>query len=298
MTWKIPFVAVVLALLLPAAAGAQGAALRFEKAIYVDEKEVALRAPEGVACSEGGALVVADTGNARLLLFSWKDGVLDGGQPLKLPQLAHPTRLQLDRKGDLLVLDRKARKIGRVGVDRAFAGWLEVSGVGDTTAVVPGSFKLDAADNVYLVDLAARRVLVLDPGGKVTREIPLPADGEFTDLDVDATGKIFVVDAAHATIYAAEKGAGAFQPITKPMKDRMSFPAYLAVGRGRIFLVDQNGMGIVTLGIDGAFQGRELSLGSNDGNLLYPGQICLGAEGDLFVADRQNNRVQVFAMKR
>lgn len=298
MTQKIPFVAIALALLLPAAARAQGAALRFEKAIYFDEKEVALKAPEGVACSEAGALVVADTGNARIVTFTWKDGILGGGQPIKLPQLSHPTRLQLDRKGDLLVLDRKARKIGRVGVNRTFAGWLEVTGVGDITAVVPGSFKLDAADNVHLVDLAARRVLVLDPGGKVTRAIPLPAQGEFTDVAVDGAGKIYVVDASHAVVWAAEKGAGAFQAITQPMKDRMSFPAYLAVGRGRLFLVDQNGMGIATLGIDGSFQGRELALGSNEGNLLYPGQICLGEEGELFVADRQNNRVQAFQVKR
>ncbi len=291
-------IAFSLALLLPAAASAQGAALRFEKAIYADEKDVALTLPEGVACSEGGALVVADTGNGRLLTFTWKDGVLGGGAPIKLAQLPHPVRLQLDKKGDLLVLDRKARKIGRVGVNRAFAGWLEVRGVSDGTAVVPGSFRLDASDNVYLLDLGGRRVLVLDPGGKVTKELPLPADGEFTDVAVDGAGKIYVVDSAHAAIWAAEAGTAAFQPLTQPMKDRMSFPSYLAVGRGRLFLVDQNGMAIVTLGIDGSFQGRELSLGSNDGYLAYPAQICLGEEGDLFVADRQNNRVQVFAMKR
>ena len=63
-------------------------------------------------------------------------------------------------------------------------------------------------------------------------------------------------------------------------------------------LVDQNGMGIASLGLDGSFQGRELGIGWNDGQLFYPGQLCLGSEGDLFVVDRQNNRVQVFAMKR
>jgi hypothetical protein len=288
----------LLALLIPSAASAQGSGLRFEKSIYADEKEVALKAPEGVACSEGAALVIADTGNARLLTYTWKDGVLSGGAPVKLAQLTHPTRLQIDRKGDVLVLDRKARKIGRVGLSGAFGGWLEVSGLSDASAVVPGSFKLDASDNVYLIDLGMRRVLVLEPGGKVTRTIPLPAKGQFTDLAVDVTGKIFVVDGAYATVWGADKGAGAFEPISKSMKDRMSFPSYVAVGRGRLLLVDQNGMGIVSLGTDGSFQGRELGLGWNDGQLYYPGQICLGPEGDLFVADRQNNRVQVFVMKR
>lgn len=292
-------VVLALALLVPAeAARAQVVGLRFEKSIYADEKDVALKAPEGVACTEGGALVIADTGNARLLTYSYKDGVLGGGSPIKLPQLLQPTRLQLDKQGDLLVLDRKARKIGRVDVKRAFAGWLEVKGVADGSAVIPGSFKLDAADNVYLLDLAGRRVLLLDPTGKVTKEIPLPKEGVFTDIAVDASGKIYAVDGAHAAVWAAEKGAGAFQQLSKPMKDRMSFPAYITVERGRLILVDQNGMGIVVLGPDGSYQGRELSIGWNDGQLYYPAQICISGSGEAFVADRQNNRVQVFAMKR
>jgi hypothetical protein len=291
--------ALALALLVPSApARAQALGLRFEKNIYADDKDVALRAPEGVACTEGGALIVADTGNKRLLTYSYKNGALDGGTPIVLPQLPHPVRLQLDRAGDLLVLDRKARKIGRVDVKRAFAGWLEVKGVADGSAVIPGAFKLDAADNVYLLDLAGRRVLLLDPTGKVTKEIPLPRDGEFTDVAVDAAGKIYVVDASHAALWAAEKGAAAFQPLGKAMKDQMSFPAYIATDRGRIFLVDQNGMGVVAIGPDGSYQGRELSIGWNDGQLFYPAQICINGIGEVFVADRQNNRVQVFAAKR
>jgi sugar lactone lactonase YvrE len=291
--------ALALALLVPAGlARAQALGLRFEKNIYADEKDVALLAPEGVACTEGGALVVADTGNKRLLTYSYKNGALDGGTPIVLPQLAHPVRLQLERSGDLLVLDRKARKIGRVDVKRAFAGWLEVKGVAEGSTVIPGAFKLDAADNVYLLDLAGRRVLLLDPTGKVTKEIPLPRDGAFTDVAVDAAGKVYVVDSAHATVWAAEKGAAAFQQLSKPMKDKMSFPAYIVADRGRIFLVDQNGMGIVALGQDGSYQGRELSIGWNDGQLVYPAQICINGAGEVFVADRQNNRVQVFAVKR
>jgi hypothetical protein len=295
---RIALSALALALVVPpAGAQAQAVGLRFEKSIYVDDKDVPLKAPEGVACTDG-AFVVADTGNARIITYGYKDGALSGGAAIKLPQLSHPVRLQLDRSGDLLVLDRKARKIGRVDVKRSFAGWLEVKGVADGAAVIPGAFKLDAADNVYLLDLAARRVLLLDPGGSVTKEIPLPKDGEFTDVAVDAAGKIYVVDASHASVWAAEKGAGAFQQISKPMKDRMSFPAYLFIDRGRLVLVDQNGMGVVLLGPDGSYQGRELGIGWSDGQLYYPAQVCMNGAGEVFVADRQNNRVQVFVAKR
>jgi streptogramin lyase len=294
-------IVVVLALTLIApgsTARAESAGFRHEKSIYFDDKEGPLRNPEGLVCTDGGALVVADTGNGRLLTYIWKDGSLTGGAPIKLPQLPHPVRLQLDRKGDLFVLDRKVRRIGRVDVKRAFAGYVEVKGVSDPAAVVPVSFRIDEADNLYLLDIAGSRVLVLDPTGKMTREIGLPKTGEFTDVAVDPQGKIYVVDSANSAVWAAEKAAGVFQPFTKSMKDRVSFPAYLVIHRGRLFLVDQNGMGVVVLGPDGAYQGRELSLGWNDGQLYYPGQMCLSGGDEVFLADRQNNRVQIFAVRR
>ena len=52
------------------------------------------------------------------------------------------------------------------------------------------------------------------------------------------------------------------------------------------------------LGVDGTFQGRELAMGWSDGAVHYPGQICVTSEGDVFVADRNNNRVQIFASPR
>jgi DNA-binding beta-propeller fold protein YncE len=290
--------ALMLALLAPLqGAQAEGATYRHEKSIYQDDKEVPLKFPEGVACT-GTSLIVADTGNGRILPFNWKDGSLTGGGGIKLPQITYPVRLQIDSKGDLLVLDRKARKIGRVDVKRAFAGWLEVKGVGDASAIIPGSFKLDAADNVYLLDIAGGRVLVLDPSGKLTRELPLPKTGSFTDVAVDSAGKIYVLEAVAAVVWTADKGAPAFQPLTKGMKDRMSFPAYILVERGRIAIVDQNGMGVVVLGTDGSYQGRELTLGWSDGQLYYPAQICMLDDGDVFIADRQNSRIQIFRVKR
>ena len=90
--------------------------------------EVALRSPEGVACDERGALVIADTGNARLLTYTWKEGVLDGGAQVKLAQLTYPVRVQIDSKGFVLALDRRTRRIIRVDAKGAYAGYVEGKG--------------------------------------------------------------------------------------------------------------------------------------------------------------------------
>ena len=78
----------------------------------------------------------------------------------------------------------------------------------------------------------------------------------------------------------------------------MNFPVYMTGSKGRFFLVDQNGNGIVVLGADGAFQGRQLAIGWSDGYLYYPAQLCINGAGTAFIADRGNNRVQVFDTTR
>ena len=74
--------------------------------------------------------------------------------------------------------------------------------------------------------------LVLNPEGKYQKQIPFPKDfGFFSNLSVDTS-------------------------ITTDI-------------RGTIYIVDGNGSGIVVLGKDGSFVGRQLSMGWNEGLFYY-----------------------------
>jgi hypothetical protein len=182
-----------------------------------------------------------------------------------------------------------------VGAGGGFAGALEPKGLEDAGAVVPVAFKLDGGDNVYVLDAAGRRVLAMDASGAVSNVVQLPKEaGTVMDVAVDGGGTLYAVDAVGAAVWTAEKGAKVFKPLVQGMKDRMSFPTYMVVAKGRIFLVDQNGSGIVLLGVDGSYQGRQLSIGWSDGLVNYPAQLCMTEKGFAFLADRFNNRVQVF----
>ncbi len=278
------------------AARSQGIALTFEQAVYADgaDKDAkALKAPRGVACGETGGVVVADTGNGRLVRYALREGRLSGGTEIKLPQLTYPVSVELDSKGTILALDGKTRKLVRVAPNGTFQGVVEVRGASGT-AVLPSSFAIDAADNLYVLDAATRRVLVLGPGGAMTRQVELPKEGVFTDVAVDASGTVYAVDAVGVAVWSAEKTAPAFKPLTKGMKDKMSFPSRILAKKGRLYLVDEHGMGIVVLGIDGSYQGRQLSLGWKEGFVYYPDQLCMTDAGQVFIADRDNNRVQYF----
>jgi streptogramin lyase len=285
------------AFLLPGEARPDALSMRFKGAIYQDDKEAALKSPEGVGCGDAD-LVVADTGNSRLVRFKLRDGLPAGATPVKLAELRQPTAVQTDAAGVTWVLDRRARKIGRVDAAGAFAGWLEVKGVEAPQAVLPVAFKLGASGGLVLLDAVARRVLVLDAAGAATRKLPLPA-GEFADLAVDAAGGIYLLDARDATPYGAEPAAEAFKPLGKSMKDVLVFPgSVFATPRGLLLVADKYGHAIVTVGVDGSFQGRQFDLGHHEGYLSYPSAVCMNGVGDVYVADRGNNRVQVFATQR
>jgi hypothetical protein len=285
--------------LAPAAAPAEGIAFLHDATIYIDAKEKPLLAPEAVACADNGTVVVGDTGNHRLLFYTFRDGKLEGGTEVKLAQLTAPVRLQVSSKGNLLALDGKTRKVVKVAADGTFGGLLEPRGLEGPGEPVIGAFKLDAGDNAWLLDIAGRRVLALDADGKVTRQVKLPAAaGTVTDVALDVAGNLYAVDGVGGAVWVAEKGAAEVKLLVKDLKDKMSFPAYLTVAKGRLFLVDQYGSGIVLLGLDGAYQGRQLSIGWSDGLVNYPSQLCLTEAGTAFVADRFNNRVQVFSTSR
>lgn len=292
---KIRLALSLAALVAAGAARAQAVSLVHVASIYEDDKDRPLKEPEGVACDNQGKVVVADTGNGRLLTLTFANRQASRAAELRLAQLPVPGELQLDAKGTLLVLDRKVRKIGRVDAQGKFLGYVEPKNA--PGAVVPGAFKVDAAGLLYVLDLASVKVLVLDPEGAVVRQVPLPRDGAlFTDLAVDPAGSVYAVDAVGSSIWVADKSATAFKQLVRGMKETMNFPTRVAVSRGRLFVTDQNGHGIAVFGIDGSYQGRMLGLGWTDGLVYYPLQLCISEAEDLFIADRYNSRVQIFSM--
>ncbi|HVP68115.1 MAG TPA: hypothetical protein VMT17_12715 [Anaeromyxobacteraceae bacterium] len=262
--------------------------------VYQDAKEAPLKAPEGVACTDTGSVAIADTGNGRLVLYSFKDGTISGGTEVKVAEATYPARLQFDGKGNLFVFDRRTRRVLKLDGKGALLGPVEIKhGVGKD--VVPIAFKLDSADNLYVLDGVSGSVVVQDPAGLELRRLEPPKGTIFTDIAIDNAGTLYGIDEVGLVVYGAAKDAKAFSPITASLKDRMSFPAYMTAYRGRLAIVDQNGGGLVVLGIDGSFQGRHLSMGWSDGFVYYPSQICFPATGYVLVADRGNNRVQLFS---
>jgi len=289
------FVMIIVFILFPVNSfSAEAIKLRHVTSVYSDNTGGGLSGPEGIACREN-LFVIADTGNNRILRYSFEDDIIKGGEEIKAAELSYPIKAQLNSKGEIFALDGKNRRIVRIGAEGSFKGYISPEG-SPSQSFIPKSFKIDNKDNIYILDILSGRVMVLNPEGKLQRQIKLPEDyGFISDLAIDSKGNIFLLDSVNAVVFFAAEKAEKFSPLAKNIKEYVNFPTSIAVDkRGIIYLLDQNGGVIVMLGPEGDFKGHQLSSGWKDGLLRYPSDLCINEKGYLFIADRNNNRVQIF----
>ncbi|MDT8405435.1 NHL repeat-containing protein [Sulfuriflexus sp.] len=290
--FKYTIVAFLLGIMFAAPAAA--AKIRHQGTVFVDNVDLALNHPEGVACSDN-SFVVADTGNSQVVRYSISVQGFTPEATFPLPGTS-PIIAQTNAAGDIFVLDGKSRTIIRMDRDGQVAGKLEPKGLPDPKSFVPRSFKLDKDGNINLLDIFSQRVLVLKVDGTYLRHLPLPeGHGFFSDLAISSQGITYLLDSVAGAIYAANPGAEAFELLSSGLKEHMNFPTSIAIdSRGELYLSDQYGSGLVLVGRDGSFQGRKFGMGWEDGQFYYPAQLCINDSDTLVIADRDNNRVQVF----
>ena len=278
------------------ALGADQRRIRWIASIYMDASGSGLKHPEGVACGDD-YLVVADTGNRRILRYAYEGEVVTPGEEFSLPK-SSPLKIQVNSAGDVYFLDGRERRISSISQAGEQKGSLKPRSLPFSSEIVPKSFAIDDDDKIYILDIFSAHVVVLDSEGQYLRRVAFPEKYGFaSDVAVDAQGNIFLLDGVEAIVYVARGGAERFSNFSESMRAYVSFPTSLTVdARGVVYVVDQSGGGLALVGQDGEFLGRKLGMGWNESGLYYPAQICVSSSGNLFIADRNNSRVQRFEL--
>lgn len=269
------------------------AKIKHQGTVYTDSAGLSLKFPEGVACGND-SFVVADTGNSQVARYTLGNQSITAAAVFPLPDSA-PLVAQLSNDGDIYILDGKSRQIIHMDSSGQVKGKIEPKGLPGSKTVMTRSFRL-VGDELYLLDIHTERVLILDKKGTYQKHIKFP-DGYrfFSDLAISQQGSVYLLDSVAGAIYRANASGDEFNVFSSGLKEYLNFPTSLAIdGKGDIYLSDQYGSGLVVIGRDGSFQGRKFGMGWEDGQLLYPSQICINPQGTLVIADRSNSRVQVF----
>jgi len=163
---------------------------------------------------------------------------------------------------------------------------------------------VDAKDRVWLYTRANPPVQVYDSRGKFIRSWGEGVIGSAHHIEIDHEGMIWVADIGNHVVMR-------FTPEGKLLKvlgtfgehgnDRTHFnePTDMAITpRGDVFVSDGYGNSrVVHVDKDGKFVKAWGTLGTRPGQFSLPHAIAVDSKGRLYVADRNNARVQVFDQK-
>ena len=258
--------------------------------LLVDTKGAPLSRPEGVAFG-AGTLAVADTGAGRIVTYAVTERGVSPRADFAVAEVPYPIRLCVTSGRDILALDGRSRRIARLGPAGELKSFLDVDGI-------PRALALDRSDGLYVLDVSGPRVIPFDAAGKKGEPRALPATaGFFSDLAVDARGDLYLLDSVGRQIWVLRRGEKEATPLGPGLGEEAAFPTSLALtGSGLLAVADQYGGGIVFVGPDGSFRGRQLAMGWREGFLRYPSAVASDGADGLFVADRENNRVQILSI--
>jgi len=296
---KIPLLYIsALLLVIPAAVGpawSQSGDYGPGVVIYDDGQGNNLSGPAGVAY-DGERLIVADSRNSRLLFYTLRGKSLELVKEAKLDREIQPATVQFGKSGDVLVYDSKGKDILRFNTGGGKLGKVELKGVPGSSRVIIKSFRVDGSGDLILLDVYGRRVLIAGEKGVFKRQIPFPDEfGFISDLAVDNRGTIFLIDSVRSQLLAAASDASVFTPVSGSLRDILAYPTHMEIdSKGLIYLVDEETSSIKVLRRDGSFKQSLFNRGRKEGLLYYPAQICVGDGSRLVIADRDNNRIQVF----
>lgn len=178
----------------------------------------------------------------------------------------------------------------------------------DLAPFEPAGLSSDAQGNLYIADRGNNRVLGFTPNGARftyvghvldAAAVAIYAAGDQLYVASPASNRVFVIDLdkgdtevfAGSGAFTASGGASSAELNSPPATAALGAPEGVAVdGQGNVFISNTNANALVRVDA----KSGALSAIAIHGNLNSPGVLAIDRSGDVFVADRGNQRVLEF----
>ena len=222
-----------------------------------------LIAPHSIDIDKDGNVYVTDTGNDRIQKYN-SDGkfILKWGFGDTGGQGAErtPHQLTVDSNGYVYLTDKNAHQILKFDENGTFIGSYGSKGSTEGKFLEPHGIVFDSNDTMYVTDMKNSRVQVFDKDFNFKRQW-----GSFGNGSGQFSGTIPGID-----YYEKED---------------------------LVFVVDKTSTNFQAFDANGKFISKFGSKGKQDGQFNRPEDIAIDPEGNVFVADTGNSRIQVFGTK-
>ncbi len=283
---------------------------RFVRSIY-QASGVDLLLPNDVAVATNGEVYVADTGNARIAVFDTSGAYLREFGPGT--GLVAPTSIAVgpDR---VYVIDSAVRKLliyTHTGTLEKTVGFKEEAPIGVSYAPLKGKkgrVVVTTKSGVAIADASGAFSFAWISWGSAPTRMDNPAKALLT-FSQDATSTLYICDTLNYRVQALDSietspvvkwDYGSPLPAAEALQyqgpsRKFGLPTGLALtSNDELVVVDGLSSELIVLNArTGKYLRTISSVGNNDGQLYYPVGVA-AAKGQIFVADKYNNRVEVF----
>ena len=290
-----------------------------------------LRNPRDVAIAPDGRIVVADSGNHRIVVFDAQGNFLtawgspcnlygegrsgcvdpDGAGPLELGdgQFQEPWGVAVDQEGNVYVADTWNHRIQKFTLDGQFLGkwgfFTNTEGqLGQPVGMWgPRDIVIDANGDLYVTDTGNKRIQKFDKEGNFLAQyggggVIAGRFDEPVGLAIDAQGNFYVADTWNRRVQKFDPEFTFLKewPIYGWESQSVANKPYLAVdsAAGLVYVTDPEGYRVLVFDTEGNFRLTFGQYGMDMQSLGLPNGIAVDGEGNVYVADAENHRILIF----
>nr|WP_306566824.1 fibronectin type III domain-containing protein [Paenibacillus elgii] len=278
--------------------------------------------PSEVAIDGSGNIYVADAGNHRIQKLTAATGVWSewksstGGAGSGLGEFNNPKGVAVDGSGNVYVADSNNERVQRLDVrSGSWSEWIYIGGVigkGLGEFKYPNGVAVDSRGNAYVADFGNHRIQKLDVSTGVWSEWKKSSGGEGsalgefdgpTDVAVDGSGNVYVSDFYNHRVQKLTVATGVWSEWKRSGggagsgPGEFNYPSGVAVdGDGNVYVADSNNNRIQKLtaatGVWSEWKKSDGKPGSSLGEFNYPTGVAVDRNGNVYVADMKNHRIQ------